>query len=268
MKKTLITIASFIILLAPQFAHADITTGLIGYYKFEGNGNDSAGTVGNLTLNNATYTTGKIDSQALVLTAASPTWGDTSAQTWPQTGFTFSAWVNIVSASDANPEVIAARWEGTGNPYLQIYYINGAVTGRIMQDGSNYIGRDTPSLLTAGVWHLVTMTWNGGTTNSSIKVYIDGVQSDTINDGGGTFTGPSTDSAVLHIGVLDVFHEFPMNGNMDDARIYNRGLSSSDVTQLYFYPNPVPSTIIPTTVSLGNKIIVMLGSVFKINLFN
>lgn len=249
MKKTLIIIATLTLLFpfSTQATRLDIksslptnvTNGLIGWYKFEGNGNDSAGTVGNLTMHNDTYVAGKIDSLALKLATSSTgslnTYGVTPAQVWPQSGYTFSAWVNMNDIT--TQQAIDCRWTGAGNPYTQMYITSGVITARIMQTQSIYIGRDTPStVLTPNAWHLVTFTWSGGTANSAVKIYVDGVEVDSADDGGGSFSHASTDSDTNTVGLLDVAgFDLPMSGLMDDARIYNRALSSSEVSTIFQY---------------------------------
>jgi hypothetical protein len=79
------------------------------------------------------------------------------------------------------------------------------------------------------------MTWNGGTTNSAVNLYINNIEVDTTDDGAGSFTGPfSGTGGNMQIGAqhLNPGNDY-FNGVINDVRIYNRALSAADVTELY-----------------------------------
>lgn len=284
MKKTLLTIASFIILLAPQLAHADITSNLQGYWAFdEGSGTtaiDSSGTGNTGTLTNgATYAAGKIGPYSVNLVKASSQFVDvpSSSSLNITSDFTLSAWVNFSSMpTNGDGYEFITKDSNTGGRAYTMDFIVGSVTcgGEInafriyINGGGTLSGAGTNQLdacvtPTLGAWNLMTAVFDH--TAQTLTIYINGTQ---ITQVGSTVTSVPTATSDVNIGAREYsgFQDY-FDGKIDDARIYNRALSSSDVTQLFNYTKPV-ATIIPTTISLGNKIMVMLGSVFKINLFN
>ncbi|MEZ4156368.1 MAG: LamG domain-containing protein [Candidatus Paceibacterota bacterium] len=81
--------------------------------------------------------------------------------------------------------------------------------------------------VTDGVWHHVAGTWDG----SDIKVYIDGVQDGSGSSFSGSLRTGQTNN--IAIGQLSGGQGNTFNGTIDDARIYNRALSASEIDQLY-----------------------------------
>ena len=73
-----------------------------------------------------------------------------------------------------------------------------------------------------GKWHLLTGTFDGSTAT----IYIDGVQKNS------TSVTYNTGSSVLDIGRA-VTGSYYLTGALDDVRVYNRALSSSEVKELY-----------------------------------
>jgi hypothetical protein len=212
----------------------DITNGLVVYYPLAATGNDSwAGN--NLTLvGSPAFSSGAINWNGAV-----PTLGYSSPQQWPQSGLTVSAWINMADPT-ANYSVAAcyANYSGTLNAsYMQFFTSSSGLTARMIQNlDVNYIGRSTSASLTSG-WHFVAFTWSGGTTSSSIKVYLDGTQVDNADNNGGTFSGAYSGSDVpLGVGAqfspgYGVFGKF--TGGQKGVRMYNRPLSGSEINTLY-----------------------------------
>ncbi len=77
-------------------------------------------------------------------------------------------------------------------------------------------------------WTLVTVTYDGKMT----KIYINGAE-DMSEEGYGRL---DTSSAKIYIGSL-VGEEKSFNGSIDDVRIYNYALSTSEINDLFTAPN-------------------------------
>ncbi len=220
-----------------------LASGLVAYWNFNedsgivanddtGNGNVGAwqGTLG------SQWTTGKLgyggnfngSNNAVAI----------PAKQWPQSGFTASAWIKPTALGSL---IMAAYCSGTCSPqgaYLQFgIFSSGAVWSRIVQGvDSIYIERTTNSgAVAANQWSHVVMTWNGGTSNSSIAIYVNGAQSDTTNAGSGTFTAPYSGSNVpLWIGGQNYSGGnsfFP--GVIDEVGIWNVALTGTQISTLY-----------------------------------
>jgi len=87
---------------------------------------------------------------------------------------------------------------------------------------------DTDEVLQDGIWQLVTVTYDGTTA----RMYLDGKNIATASYTGGI----QENSSGLTIGGSAYY----FNGNLDEARIYNRALSANEVQNLYQWaPGPV-----------------------------
>jgi len=127
--------------------------------------------------------------------------------------------------------------------YQLEYTADGQISFRLFQgtSGSTFnfitIETDGTNLTPNQEYHIVT-TYNGNKTNSGMKIYVNGVESSTIDINQGTYTGmnatntlPTSIGSIIRStadtrGVL-------FNGTIKDVQIYNRALSSSEVEQLY-----------------------------------
>ncbi len=96
---------------------------------------------------------------------------------------------------------------------------------------SNNVVIDTAEVLTDNVWQQVTVTYDG----KDAVMYLNGV-----SVGSGAFAGPITgNSTNIGIGASHT-GSWPFSGSLDDIRIYNRGLSASEVQSLYNWaPGPI-----------------------------
>jgi len=239
MKKYITTIAFVATLLVPQFAHADILTGLVGWYTFdEGSGStahDSSGNANTATVNGASWIAGKIGTHALSFNGSgnnvlTPIYNLTNASG------TISWWMNPSSAY--NSGTVRAIWgQFVSSPYsemsCQVYSDNNWYCGfssttdrrvTLAASGSNYI---------QGSWNFYTFTW----TSTSSALYMNG----SVIGTNGTAPNPSLVSSDFTIGEQGYGYSTYFLGDIDDFRIYNRALSTSDIIQLYNYTAPVTS---------------------------
>jgi hypothetical protein len=145
------------------------------------------------------------------------------------TGFTASAWVKP-DVTNAYMRVLT-RAGGSGYGYSFACRTSGKFWG-VIHTANGYFGTadSTTSMTTS--WTNLTMTYNG----SQLLLYINGVLDKTTNVTGGNI---DWDTGNLNIG-SDGSERF--NGSIDDTRIYNRALSSTEITTLYNGTNPTAGT--------------------------
>jgi len=216
-------ILSIVFLTLSSAAHADITTGLIGWWKFdEGSGttaNDSSGSgyTGTLT-NTPTWIPGKIGTNALSFSSASSQYVSVGSHTALTTvPYTETAWVNLINTSTVYPII-----GGSAADYYQFRINTGGAPKVIDQVNGNASATSTGTV-TAGVWTLVGFTYDG----TNYVFYINGASA-----GSGTLNSSYLSNSTTQVGGATVLSQY-MNGYMDDVRIYNRVLSASDMSQLY-----------------------------------
>lgn len=102
--------------------------------------------------------------------------------------------------------------------------------------GSGFISQNTTTLgglLNDGAWHHLVGVWDGGTTNSSIKLYVDGVDRTYVYGGyGAGITSVGDLNARVIIGAYEQ-RAWNFDGKMDEVRIYNHALSAADIADNY-----------------------------------
>lgn len=114
-----------------------------------------------------------------------------------------------------------------------LFMFGSQVFGRIYSQSNSgvFIGRGSTVTVPDGVWKRYTMTWSGGTTNASVKLYEDSTQIDTTNSSAGTFVSLSNTSAALRVGTFHTASGF-LNGKVAHPALFNKELSASEVAEL------------------------------------
>jgi len=217
-----------------------LENGLIAYYQFDGNANDSGPKGLNGVVNgSANYTNGKLG-QAISLNGTDnyitiPT--DRSLQL--KKNYTYSFWLNLASTQQAWAGISSRTIDGS-TQQLDIQFSS---TGDILRlDHGANTGTDSSISLSAltGGWHLLTVTFN----NQKAKIYIDGSLQETL---------PMPITAVSGNGPLYLGREeagITLKGAMDEVRIYSRALTATEVQAIYTYngstvivPPPPPEIV-------------------------
>ncbi|MES2986221.1 MAG: fibronectin type III domain-containing protein, partial [Patescibacteria group bacterium] len=234
----LLTIIFFI----ASTASADITTGLVSRFSFEEvSGTSVADTSGN-------YRTGIITGGAS-RTASTPTSLTASTQSIVLDGvddevktvntvsmstlFSAGAWVYRTSGGGG---VVRTQYNDSFALYLNA---GGLVVWQI--DGNPYFSTGVVPLNT---WTHVFGTWDG--TNA--KIYINGALDVNSGDVSGVMTLSSTNYPITVGSVFDGPVTL-FTGRIDEVRVYSRGLSGSDVTELYNDTGVIPPDSIPPVIS-------------------
>jgi Concanavalin A-like lectin/glucanases superfamily len=223
-------------------ANADITTGLIHEWNFEeGTGttaNDTVGTA-NGTLqgtNLPTWVAGEIGSYALQGTGAAV--GANGYVTvslpnasFPDSAFTISFWANKTGAGDQDPRALMfSGWGGNHNNYIDIDASGHPYAIIATSGGGGSINAGT--VYGNNAWHFWTLTYDSSAGSNNFILYQDGT-----NVGSATITGSLSNNGdgAQFFGNVNNPGSYSFYGKLDDIRIYNRALSSSDVTQLFQY---------------------------------
>jgi len=234
------------------------STGLVGWWKFdEASGTSAAdatgnGNTGTLTSSNASFVAGEINN-AISLSNVNTTSGGLVAAANPSNfafafnhAFTLAAWVYHSNSNTRESDIMgkenpANSWQG----YSFWIPASGANNGNnslnvTFSDGTNAKTASTnTNSLTANTWHHVVETYDGSGSINGVKVYVDAVNQSYGTSGPGGSPGSILVSQPLQIGGDgdgDGSSDSgccTFNGKIDDARVYNRALSSTEVTQLY-----------------------------------
>ena len=257
MKNTILLCIVGIFIAANSHAQTFLTNGLVAYYPFSGNANDASGNGNNGSPQNAVLTTDRFgvvghayqfNGTNAYVSAPNQTYLNlTNGQ------FTISLWASL----DAEPNSLVSFLSldnGGGGPkwiffygqptipyppsgYYAGFHVNG------VPDGDNYWLATTRFAPALGAWHQYIVTQMG----TNYTVYIDGTSafaetnymyhgSTQVSGVGGPATIPSGITAPLTIGEAEGGNYF--GGELDDIRIYNRALSSTEVAQLFAIESP------------------------------
>jgi len=224
-------------------AVADLNTGLMAYYSFNGNANDESGNGNDGTVNNAVLTIDKAGNSG----SAYKFDGDNDSIILPNTAIdglgdmSFSAWFKLDDSGNSSLISGASAGASNGNEVLFFLPKQGAVTKYIYIKEATYTAKTT---VTKGKWYHVIFTRNA--VSGQVSLYFNGVLNSTATlptgnirvDANGLILGREQDC----VGGCFVADE-DFNGIIDEVRIYNRILSASEIKQLYYMDFEVEGTV-------------------------
>jgi len=232
-----------------------LTDNLVSYYKLDEASGNAADSVGSNTLtnnNSMTYGAGKINNGAIASRTGSKYLTITNAA---QTGlgitgsFSMSFWVKIASAPPNNDQYMLMGKErnAAGEGIYVLYYAqtSGVLNLRMeIRDNSSYVVKIYNVDLGTSAFKHIVWTFTAGT--HLYNLYIDGTH--VVTDDAGTID-PTTNNDKFGIGGSpDASGDATnSNGTFDEAGIWSRALTSTEVTSLYNggagwqYPFTTPS---------------------------
>src|SRR3989344_9316031 len=235
MQMPLLAILFSVIFLFP-LASADITSGLVGYWKLDENsgtivadssGRGNTGTnVGGTWLDSYTNSGISFDGSSDKYVTTS----DSNSLDINGTAITMSAWVKPTS-TNYGQIITKLNIVSTNMPWDIQLYTNDYFYTAIKTDSNGFAEIRSANTASFGQWqHLVTV-YNG----TNIIFYVNGVQSSIGSQSGNIVTNDQN----LYLGGIAGGEVFL--GSIDEIRIYNRALSAGDVNQLYFCQPPSAS---------------------------
>ena len=138
-------------------------------------------------------------------------------------GVTVSAWIAPSAHQTASEPGIVGK---DLNSYLLTYY---PTDGRVYWYINNAGGTYTRASVSTNTWSLVTATYDG----SYLRLYINGQPSGTPTAYSGTVAYSAANLLLGCRSASGGVPSLPFKGYMDDVRVYNRALSSGEVSALY-----------------------------------
>ncbi len=211
--------------------NTDITEGLIAWWPLNGNGSSAAGSY-NLTNTGATPTTGQngqpnsaysfsgiFPNSLLYVNNFSETMVGRSA-------FTVTAWVRPPATPSGHSGILGFRDDTLGGVhFLQLTGSNN-LECRMRVNSTTYYQPATAPVLTPNTWQLVSLVYSGTT----MRCFINNTGSTAV---AATWGGFTTTNLPMYIGASSYSDLQDMqNGSIDDVRIYDRALSTSEISQL------------------------------------
>ncbi len=205
----------------------NLQSGLVGYWPFCGNANDVSGNGNNGTVNGAALTT------------------DRFGNTNNAYSFNGNQYIDITSTNGMNSTnsismSIWFNWSGPNSWSHQYFYQispnpNGAIT--INNDGTigvNVLNCNCPSdvgistVINQNNWYHVVLTYD--LNLGLMKMYLNGVLIGTTQES--IFSYYTTNNPGDRFGCYH-FNEYFFSGKLDDAGLWNKVLTQSEIQQLY-----------------------------------
>ncbi|MFO1478202.1 MAG: LamG-like jellyroll fold domain-containing protein [Verrucomicrobiota bacterium] len=228
---------------SPFVASADLSTGLVAFYAFDGNGADSSSSGLNLVNHSVTYQSG-LHGQAASFDGLHSYYE--TAQSFPLIGNssrTMDVWLYANSFSGFQ----SVFQYGDYNQLGGIWGMNvlPPSSGVVYANFGNIVVSSQPNHTAYGTgqWFNLAASYDGST--HATRIYINGMYV-----GGDLILGTTASGLNTTSGPLDIGYNapgFPITGNqwysawnglMDDLRIYNRALTDSEIAQLAIVPEP------------------------------
>ena len=157
--------------------------------------------------------------------------------------FSISTWVK--RGSFEATQFLFGKMNSTGNFRGYLFYINsGSDTPQFLlrRDTSFTSQRlrvESTTTILDNNWHHLTVTYDGSSTSSGVKIYVDGVSTTTTTSG--AISDSITTPAPVNIGAYGSYY---LNDfSCDEVSVFNSELSASDVSTIYGtgVPNDISS---------------------------
>jgi antitoxin component YwqK of YwqJK toxin-antitoxin module len=223
--------------LASGGGSVNLTAGLVGWWKMNGDALDSSSYGHNGTVTGATLAT---DHTGTANTAYSfngssnyISLGDAGDQT--TNNFSVSAWFKTGS-SGAIQTILDRRVSGSTGYFLTVDTDN-KIHAFARDTAGHSVTVISASSVNDNSWHHVVATYN---KSGNLTIYLDGSANGT------PFSLSSVGSVSISANTIIGYRSYVgsslsyFNGSLDDVRIYNRSLASTDVTALYAYQDATP----------------------------
>ncbi|MEK7263930.1 MAG: FG-GAP-like repeat-containing protein [Bacteroidota bacterium] len=198
---------------------------LVAYYPFSGNANDGSGYGNNGTVNGATITSDRFGNanSAYSFDGVNDKIG-TNKKVLNTTGnFSIEAWIKLDSLNKQQG-IISEVGEGNIGEYQLVVEFNNKI-GFIRQNGAQWSVLRSNQIVQANKNYNITAVYDG-----SLQLYINGaaISATLTNENNGVSGITET-----IIGDGNVAGDYPFSGIIDDIRIYNRALDSTEIDSLY-----------------------------------
>jgi hypothetical protein len=157
----------------------------------------------------------------------------TGSTIYPTSQVTVSAWIKTTSL--AQNGIFAGVWNNGGSSTNNAYLLymgqdvaNGKVGFAIEQSDNTVINLkpSSNSSITSGVWTHVAGVADG----SKLRIYLNGVDTGTTTSYNGTLKPNPASNLIFGKLSSNVYY---YTGQLDDVRVYNRGLTAAEIADIY-----------------------------------
>lgn len=100
-----------------------------------------------------------------------------------------------------------------------------------LHNGGNWVGSTFDTGVVIDKWYHIVATWDNSGDAGNVRIYQDGVPASIFGSGVTGSTAPEDWVVGARGATVD-----PLNGQIDDVRVYNRVLSAKEIKQIYRNP--------------------------------
>jgi alpha-tubulin suppressor-like RCC1 family protein len=214
---------------------APLPSGLIGWWKGDGNGMDSAGTNNAYALLNVSFTNGIVGQAFACDPESYPDGTYNGIQIADQPAYALTNSLSIETWIRPRGDGYNIFWRGDNRPGLDPYELgmqgNNTVAFLITDANGNSASVSAP--LVYNQWWYVAGTLDGA--SGKMSLYTNGILAGQITTTVRPFGAlVPQDSPGIGIGnVNDGFNNFPFTGDIDEVSLYNRALTAAEIQAIY-----------------------------------
>lgn len=242
-----LALVALVALLLCSFAQADVTTGLVAHWTFDGNATDSAHSYDLTLVGNPGFGPGRFG-QALQLNGSNTQYAvrpiDDPVFDFGAGDFTIQIWADFNERF--TEQTLIEKFTGGGGPGWT-FTTPGCIQFYTVPAGFAQGCYAVPT----GEWEQYVVERSG----NSLLIYVDG----SLLAVGSVFGALPVSTNPLLIGRRDAAdgRNFNVNGSLDDAAIWDRALSQSEIQYLFNNPVPAPepATIVLVFSGLGAAVL-------------
>ncbi|HEX3720874.1 MAG TPA: LamG domain-containing protein, partial [Verrucomicrobiae bacterium] len=201
--------------------------GIISWWRAESNALDFIGTNNGALTNGASYGAGEVG-QSFLLDGTSGYMVIPDSPSLEPVSVTVEAWVKIFSTNGTQLIFAKPLGSGTFDSY-GLALVNGAPLAAICDTSGFGTFVSINNALTLGQWYHLAYTYDG--TSGQEALYVNGAAVASANAG----KSMSYDAHPLLLGA-DIENGLPsyfLNGQIDEATIYNRALGANEIASIY-----------------------------------
>jgi hypothetical protein len=199
--------------------------GLISWWRAENNALDSISTNHGVLTNGASFAVGNVG-QGFALDGVNDYVHVPDSPNLRPSSITLEVWAMFNSQN--GPVFTKPLGPGTGDSFA-LYLLSGTLHGFIHDANAAGVLVSSPSTLSLGQWHHVAFTFDDSTKEQAL--YVNGVRV-AISQSNRSI-GYDNHPVLLGQDINNGAFDFPLNGRIDEASIYNRTLSSNEIAAIY-----------------------------------
>ncbi|MDK9716481.1 MAG: DUF1566 domain-containing protein [Trichlorobacter sp.] len=227
-------------------------SGLVSWWRGEGNGLDTRGT-NNATLHSATnfaFALGKVG-QAFSFSGATTEYvdaPDSASLNFGMGDFAVATWIKTTLPSVAYTWKRLVTKRGTSGNWYSLT-LNGPVAGAVTFEIAANVSMSSSVAVNDGKWHHIAVSRDpAGASPRKYRLYVDGVENSSMIDSGLSLDN----SALIELGrwSTETSGGTIYSGLMDEVQIFNRSLSAAEIQGVY-NAGPAGLALVPTVTNIS-----------------